>query len=343
MLNRQRYLILIVVATIFSSCRDSKQQTYLSTQGVMYGTYYSIVYSTPDGDDLSVDIEKEMKQFDLSLSTFNENSTISRVNRNAIDKIDDEMFISCYNRANEVSKATGGAFDMTVAPLVNAWGFGFKHQEQITETLIDSLMEYVGYDKVEFKDGVIVKQDPHIMLDASAIAKGLSVDVVANFLASKGSTNYMVEIGGEVVARGVNAKGRVWRIGVSKPKDKESAGTKLDIQKIVSLGGDRSVGMATSGNYRNFYIKDGKKYAHTIDPHTGYPVQHSLLSVTVISDECMVADAFATSFMVLGIEKAKLVVQEREDLEVLFLYDSGDGEISEWMSDGFQEFIETEK
>lgn len=328
----KNYCALIFVGFLFfvSSCKTP--DVYIYNEGPIYGTYYHIVYESPKGKDLHEEIKEKLAEFDLSFSTFNPNSTISRINTNQ-EFIPDQWFINCFKRSEEISKLTDGAFDITVAPLVNAWGFGFRHKEAITPELIDSLLMFTGYQKVRFKDGTIMKDDRAIMLDMSAIAKGYTCDLIAGFLKANGCKNYMVEIGGEVVAKGVNAKNRIWSIGISKP-DETGLLALQEIQAIVKLP-DRS--LATSGNYRNFYEVDGKKYAHTIDPKTGFPVQHNLLSATVLADDCMTADALATAFMVLGLEKSVELSDKIPGIAVYFIYSDESGFNKIYMSENFRD------
>ena len=197
-------------------------------------------------------------------------------------------------------------------------------------------MQFVGFDKVKLQDGKIIKTDDRLMLDCSAIAKGYGVDAVARLLKSKGIDNYMVEIGGEIVASGENPKGAPWRIGVSKPDD-DSVNVSNEIQGIINIS---NRAMATSGNYRNFYYKGGKKYAHTIDPKTGCPVQHSILSATVVSDECAKADAYATAFMVMGLDKAKAVLARHKDMMAYFIYSDDKGNNKVWYSPSLKANLE---
>lgn len=222
-----------------------------------------------------------------------------------------------------------------MAPLVNAWGFGFKNDTKPTAAAIDSLKQIIGYKKVKLTGNHIVKSDKRIMLDCSAIAKGYGSDVVASFLRSKGIENFMVEIGGEIVTRGINEKRLPWKIGVTKPVD-DSLNTNQEIQTILNV---TNKAMATSGNYRNFYYKDGKKYAHTIDPATGYPVQHSILSATVLADNCATADAYATAFMVMGIDKAKAILEKHPKLMAYFIYSDKNGNNAVWYSPSLKKKI----
>ena len=288
------WLAFLILATIWILARRNQKAEFNTASGFVFGTVYKIAYQ--HDADLKPEIEAELKRFDQSLSPFNDSSVISRINRNE-ELVTDSFFQTCFNRSMEISRETKGAFDITIAPLANAWGFGFKKGAFPDSLMIDSLLQITGYEKVKLENGKVVKQDPHIMLSCSAVAKGYSVDVIARLLDRKGIKNYMVDIGGEVVVKGKNATGDLWRIGINKPYD-DSLAVKQDIQVVLNL---TDLGMATSGNYRNYYYKDGKKYAHTIDPRTGYPVQHSILSSTVIAEDCMTADALATSFMVMGL------------------------------------------
>ena len=246
----------------------------------------------------------------------------------------DDMFREVFEQAQQISAETGGAFDITVAPMVNLWGFGFKNNMHPSPQTIDSLRAIVGYKKVSLAANRVKKQDRRIMLDCSAIAKGYGCDVVARYLRSKDIKNFMIEIGGEVVTSGISEKRLPWRIGVTKPTD-DSTRIDQELQTVLNVT-DKA--MATSGNYRNFYYKGGKKYAHTIDPKTGYPVQHSLLSATVLAQNCATADAYATSFMVLGIEGAKKVLDRHPELMAYFIYDDN-GKWSVWYSPSLQNKI----
>jgi thiamine biosynthesis lipoprotein len=268
---------------------------------------------------LQGEVEAALKDVDQSLSMFNQQSIISRVNRGEDVEVD-SLFKRVFLLSRQVSEATDGAFDITVAPLVNAWGFGFKNGSLPDSAAVDSLRALVGWQRVTLTpENRIHKEDAGIILDCSAVAKGFGVDVVADLLRSKGIENFMVEIGGEVVVSGKNPKGEAWHIGVNKPDDDPTSSNR-ELETVLTLDNQA---LATSGNYRNFYVTDeGRRVAHTIDPHTGYPVQHSLLSATVLAPNCATADAFATAFMVLGIDRAKEVLVRHPELEVYFIYDS---------------------
>lgn len=329
------FLVLLVIGTILI-VRQQQSMPYQHNTGFVFGTVYNITYQSDK--NLQKEIEAELKNVDNSLSTFNKNSVISKINRGG-KVVPDRMFLEVFNIAQSVSEETNGAFDITVAPLVNAWGFGFKKGDNPTRSVIDSLKQLVGYKKIqavkEHGEFFIRKSDPRIMLDCSAIAKGYGSDVVARYFMAHGVKNFMIEIGGEIVTRGYSPKRLPWKIGVTKPTD-DSLNVKEEIQTILNVT-DKA--MATSGNYRNFYYKGGKKYAHTIDPTTGYPVQHNLLSATVLAGNCATADAYATSFMVMGMERAKEVLDRHPELMAYLIYSGKDGKPAVWYSESLNEKI----
>lgn len=294
-------------------------------EGSVFGTIYHITYQSPS--DLSEGIKATLQKVDDSLSPFNKKSTITAINNGTSMKAD-SMFIHVFNLAHSISEETNGAFDITVAPLVNLWGFGFKNEANVNKAAVDSLLQYVGYGKVSLDGDIVKKECAETMLDCSAIAKGYGVDAVADYLESQSVTNYMVEIGGEIRLCGHNPKGVDWSIGITKPVD-DSLNTQNDIQQVIQT---TDIAMATSGNYRNFYVKDGRKYAHTIDPRTGNPVQHSILSSTVLAKDCATADAYATSFMVLGLDGAKRVLDRHPELMAYFIYADANGSNAVWCS-----------
>lgn len=322
-----------VAWTIFH--KEPSKEKYLVEQGRVHGTMYKISYQAPTGMPVTESLDSLFHAFDLSLSTFNDSSIISRINRNDSTVEVDDWFASVFNTGLEVSANTDGAFDMTVAPLVNVWGFGFKKSESVTSGKVDSILKHVGYQKVKLVDKKVVKEDTAIMLDAAAIAKGFSCDVVAQYLESKGVTNYLVDIGGEFAIRGLNSQGKPWAIGIEKPIE-DSTMMHSELQSVICMS-DKAV--ATSGNYRQFYHKNGKKYSHTINPHTGYPVDHNLLSATVIAPDCKTADAYATAFMVMGLEKSLLLANRMQDLDAYFIYEDESGNMSVQYTDGFAQYF----
>jgi FAD:protein FMN transferase len=313
----RKFLIFIFTALIIFSCSSEQGRKFIFLEGFTQGTSYHIAYNSPDSTDYHPELKKIFSDIDHSMSIYNQASFISAINRNEGRVEVDDYFITVFNRALEISEKTGGAFDMTVGPLVSAWGFGFSERENITPTLVDSLLRLIGWEKVRLEGRYVIKDHPGIMLDMNAIAKGYTVDVVADFFDSRGITDYMIEIGGEIRLKGKNRNNQLWRIGIDKPVDDPMAISR-ELQEIVHLT-DRA--LATSGNYRKFYIMDGQKYAHTINPATGYPVMHNLLSATVIAHTAMDADAWATAFMVMGVEKGMELARSIPDIEAYFIYD----------------------
>ena len=307
----RRLLFIACSLLMLVSCA---QKEYRQNTNFVFGTIYNITYQSDR--DLQQEIEAELMKVDGEFSMFNPQSTVARINSGDSTVERSEMFNEIYQLAQTVSKETDGAFDITVAPLVNAWGFGFKHEQLPTPEQVDSLLQLRN------------------QMDFSAIAKGYGCDVVARLLESHGIHNYMVEIGGEVVVSGKNAKGDDWHIGITKPTE-DSLNVEGEMQTVLSI---TDHAMATSGNYRNFYYQGGRKYAHTIDPRTGYPVQHSLLSATVLAENCATADAYATSFMVLGVEGAKAVLARHPELMAYLIYTAEKGQLTTWASPALSDF-----
>ena len=322
------------VILLFTQCRPAnKQYTYL--EGKVFGTNYHITYLHPRGKDLKTQIDEKFNEFNLSLSTFNPNSIISRINKNDPTVKTDSYFEEMYTMARQVSEKSDGAFDITVAPLVNAWGFGFGNHDTSHQPNVDTILPYIGYQKIYIQNHKLIKTDPHIMLDASAIAKGQGSDVIAHLLSENGCENYMVEIGGEIACKGLNPKGQKWQIGIDKPKD-DPTEDNLQLQTVVAIS---NVGMATSGNYRQFYYRDGKKYAHTINPITGFPVQHNLLSTTVVAPTCMQADAYATAFMVVGVDRSLQICNSVPGMDCYLIYTDKNGNYKTVYTKGFEKYL----
>lgn len=331
MIQKVGTLFLAVLLFGLLGCTNSASK-YITNNGMIYGTYYNIKYESPDGKDLQEAINQELDRLNLIFSHYEPASTISKINRNEPVKHEPE-FITCFNRAMEISAITGGAFDITAGPLINAWGFGPEERANMTPETIDSLKTFTGYQKIRIEDGQIVKENPAMQLNMSAIAKGYTCDLVGDFLAGKGCQNYMVDIGGEVVAKGENDKGKVWTIGIREPNEDPF---NTDLNAAIELPNHA---LATSGNYMNFYEENGKRYAHTIDPSSGYPVQHSLLSATVLANDCMTADAFATAFMVLGKDAGIEIAKNQSEIEIYFIYADDKQENKIYMSDGFKQYL----
>jgi thiamine biosynthesis lipoprotein len=325
------WLLALIIATVYIVSHKT-QPAYNSIEGKIFGTLYNITYQY--NDDLKPDIEQELNRLDASLSPFNKESIITKVNNNEEVKTD-TFFQKVFRRSMEISAETDGAFDITVAPLVNAWNFGFKKEAQPAAKMIDSLLQFTGYQKIIMRNDSVIKQDPRIMITCSAVAKGYASDIIGELLDRKGIKNYMINSGGEVVVKGKNPKKESWHIGINKPID-DSLAVNQEIQTVLRL---TDTGIATSGNYRNYYYKDGKKYTHTIDPHTGYPVTHNLLSATVIAQDCMTADAFATAFMVMGFDKAKAFANTHPDIAVYFVYSDSNKEFKNWYTKNMEGYL----
>lgn len=325
--------VMLTVGCTSKSTSDDKTYSYIQNSGEIFYTSYHIKYEY--SHSLEKEILDELERFELSLNPFRKNTIITKINENE-PVTPDSMFLEVFNKSLEVSEMTGGKFDITASPLIDAWGFGFKNIDNVTPELIDSLLEFVGYDKIFVNsDGMIEKKDSRVQINTSAISKGYSCDLVARLFDRLGIENYMVEIGGEIVAKGVNDKGVCWRIGVDKPIN-DATGMMHELQTIIALC-DKS--LATSGNYRNYYIKDDKKYAHTIDPQTGYPSEQDLLAVTIIADDCMTADAYATAFMAMGTEKSREVAKKIPNLHYYFFYAMDNEEVGVEYSEGFEQFF----
>lgn len=326
------FLVLLIIGTVLI-IRQQQTTPYQVNKGPVFGTFYNISYQSDK--DYHQEIKAALMEVDSALSMFNEQSVISNINRGNGGEAND-MFMEVFQKAMEVSTDTDGAFDITVAPLVNAWGFGFKSGEMPTRQQVDSIRQFIGWKKVTAQGKTIRKADRRVMLDCSAIAKGYGVDVVARLLTKKGITNFMVEIGGEIITKGISPKRLPWKIGVIKPTE-DSLLVGGEYQTILNVT-DKA--MATSGNYRNFYYKGGKRYAHTIDPKTGYPIQHNILSATVLAKDCATADAYATSFMVMGLDGAKAVLERHPELMAYLIYNDKDNHLAVWYSPSMKDKIE---
>ena len=311
--TNQNWCILLI-SGLLTLCACTRGKLYYEDSGTVFHTLYHIKYQ--HNKLLTDKIDKEFQDFNLSLNPFLPNSIITKVNRNEDVEVD-EWFETVFNKAKEVYEASGGAFDPTVAPLVNLWGFGFEHRDSVSQHTIDSLKEFVGFNKIRIENKHVIKDDPRVELNFSAIAKGFASDVIARLMEREDVDNYMIEIGGEVAVSGKNSHGQCWQIGINKPED-DTTGMVNDIEAVVPLCD--KCGMATSGNYRNFYVKNGKKYGHTIDPETGYPSERNILSATIIAPDCMTADAYATVFMLLSIEQVSQMADSIGNLEYYLIY-----------------------
>jgi FAD:protein FMN transferase len=329
---------LLLLALIAPSCRN-KNSVFANFTGFTQGTTYSIVYDNKkniDPGELRLKVEKILHDFDMSLSIYKDSSIISKINRNE-EVVPDSFFIEVFKKSVLISEMTEGAFDITVGPLVRAWGFGPDEHKSFTEEKRDSLLKLVGMEKVSLVDGRLVKSDPGIKLDVNAIAQGYSVDIVCRYFDNLGIVNYLIEIGGEVRAKG-NKAGALWRIGVDKPEDYNmSPGQNL--QAIIKIS-DKAI--STSGNYRKFYIENGIKYSHEIDPKTGYPAKNTLLSATIIADDCTMADGIATAAMVMGKEKTIQFLEIHPKIQAYLIFSDDSGNFKTWTSEKLKRSISEE-
>jgi FAD:protein FMN transferase len=337
-MNNKILALLLSLVAVIHSC-ISKKPVIDNFTGFTQGTTYSIVYDNSINiapQDLKLKVEKILRDFEMSLSVYQDSSVISKINRNE-DVVLDTFFIEIFKESVLISEMTDGAFDITVGPLVRAWGFGPDEHKTFTDEKRDSLLKLVGMDKISLVNDRIVKSDPDVILDVNAIAQGYSVDVICRYFDHLGIRNYLVEIGGEVRAKG-KKDGSLWKIGIDKPEDNNmSPGQTL--QGIIKIT-DKAV--STSGNYRKFYIENGIKYSHEIDPKTGYPAKNTLLSATIVADNCALADGFATASMVIGKEKTIKLLEIHPEIEAYLIYSDDNGNFKVWMSDKLKKNITEE-
>jgi thiamine biosynthesis lipoprotein len=314
----------------FCACQQEKP-TYLTLTGKAQGTTFSITYLDAQKRDFSHPVDSLFRLIDKSMSLWDSTSIISRINRNEPNVQVDEHFAAVFQKARDISEITGGAFDATVGPLVKAWGFSVKKGLPPPDPAqVDSLRQLIGFQKIRLENGVLQKADTRMEIDFNAIAQGYTVDVISAFLEKNGVKNYLVEIGGEVRTWGVNDRNETWKIGIDKPVENEKEGGR-PLQTTVALSGKS---LATSGSYRKFVVREGKKFSHAIDPKTGHPITHNLLSVSVIAEDCADADAYATAFLVMGTEKA-MEMAERLGIEIYCIYSDGSGALQVRFSPGF--------
>lgn len=329
----KKYLSFLITLFAITACNNNQQLKEVSFQGAAQGTYYMVKYYDVEGRNLQVEVDSILNVFDQSLSLWVPNSIISKVNRNEDTKLD-TYFIDNYNLAQKVANETNGAFDCTLGPLIEAWGFGFRQKMKLTQEKVDSIKAFTGHDKVHLEDQYLIKADERMEINFNAIAQGYSVDLLGAFLSSKGINDFIIDVGGEVLTKGLKPEQKKWVVGIQKPT-KESDG-EIEAQVTVEL---TDMAFVTSGSYRKYYEENGKRFSHMIDPKTGYPVTHSLLSVTVLAKTCAEADAYATAFMVMGFEKAIAFVIGRPDLEAFFIYANENGEMQSFSTDGLGHLI----
>jgi len=317
-----RLPLFAIILLIFNNCATDKVSHYRKISGFTQGTTFHMTYEDRMDEDLSVAVDSLFKAFDLIFSEYIPNSMVSRINSNDSTVILDDMFIEVLNKSLQINTETNGAMDLTVGPLVNAWGFGAEKKAIIDSVVIDSLLQYVGMQKIRLEGRKLIKELPGIRIDVNSIAQGYSVDVIYRFFDRLGIKNFMIEIGGEVRVKGKNPKGELWRIGIDKPDiGNNQAGETL--QTIILLN---NKAVTTSGNYRKYFEENGRKYSHIIDPHTGYPYKNSLLSVTVIAQDALTADGYDTPLMVMGLEGARTFLKQHPELDAYMIYSDEDGQ-----------------
>jgi thiamine biosynthesis lipoprotein len=329
-------LILLIFGYLTSGCKQNKIELQRIT-GMIQGSTYSIVYENKpkiEPEELKRIVEKIFHDFDMSLSVYNDSSIISRINRNENVTVD-TFFTESFNRSQEISKMSDGAFDITVGPLVRAWGFGPDGHKNFDKSKLDSLLKLVGFEKVTIKNNHLIKSDPGICLDMNAIAQGYSSDVLCRYFEGLGLKNFLIEVGGEIMARG-DKGGDYWKIGIDKPIDNNMTPGR-NLQAIIKI---KNRGMSTSGNYRKFYIENGIKYSHEIDPKTGYPARNTLLSATIIADDCATADGYATACMVMGTDKSIEFLNRHKELDAYLVYSDEEGNFKTWMTRNLRKNID---
>ena len=340
----KQLLLSVLACLLVASCQEQARFQYFEYSGRLHTPYHiKYEYKEPLDDE----IRAELDRFYHLFNAFDSTSVVSHINRNEDLRVADTTFVHLFHTAQMVAELTDGAYDITCAPLVNLWGFGFEEGDSVvTQQHIDSVKQFVGYQKIHLADGRIVKDDPRVMLNCSSIADGTVCDMVADRFDRLGIQNYMVEFGGEIVAKGINPRGEHWRLGINRPVD-DSTGLNQQLETIIHLypsgidpakvSNNGRRGMATSGNYRNFYVKDGKKYAHTIDPREGRPVQRDVLSATIIAPTGGLADACATACMVLGTEGAKLLKEKLPMIDYFLICGDSTGYVTV-ESEGFGKY-----
>ena len=327
------FFILVILGLSCSPAGQDKKLVQFYGQAL--GTAYSVSYYSNEGVAYQVEIDSLIAEFNSVFSIYDTASLISEVNNNLITEIDNNWFSEILYASEIIYKKTNGLFDPTVGSLVNAWGFGTHDRLKMNSDKIDSILDFTGFDKIKYNNGVLEKEDIRTKLDFNAIAKGYCVDLVGKLLEQKGINSYLIEIGGEIVAKGIKPDSTYWRIGIEKPADK--ALDKQEVFQIIKLH-DRA--LATSGSYRRYFEEDGRRYSHTINPTTGYPVDNNLLSVTVVAETCLLADAYATAFMVMGVEETIAFAEKHSDIEVFLIYEDKHKDISIKYTDGFKAIME---
>lgn len=321
--------VIIFSFLLLPGCTGNDNQ-YLVTDGFTQGTTYHIVYSNEAGIELDSIVTNILLSVDSSLSVYNSSSVVSKVNRGE-SVVTDSLFISVLDRSRNFYEMSGGLFDVSASALFNIWGFGFEERGEVSSSMVDSALSISGMDKVHVEDGRVWFDEPGMTLNFNAIAQGYTCDVIAGEFDAMGVENYLIEVGGEIMSKGKNPSGKLWSVGIDKPEEGNVI-QGADLQDVILISGR---GLATSGNYRKFYKKDGEVFSHTINPLTGYPVRHNLLSATVIATDAMTADAYATWFMVIGLEEAIEIIEREAAVDAYLVYAEGE-EYKVYKSEGIR-------
>lgn len=304
-------------------CNNVKKQQFM---GITQGSYYSITYFDEQNRDFSRDFDSIFQEIESTLSLWDENSIIRKVNRNDTSVVINQIFIDNFNYAIRAAEVSDGYFDPTVGPLVQAWGFHFKEGMEMTPEIVDSLKQLVGYRKIKIENGKVIKENPNMTLDFNAVAQGYTTDVIGDFLLSKNVNDFLVDVGGEILARGRKLNGDLWKVGIEKPAESKDA--ERIVQEIVDLD---NTSIVTSGNYRKYVERGGKRYSHSLNPMTGYPSENSLLSATIIVENTAWADCLASICMVVGFEKAIEIIESSDcDVDAYFIYIDDNGEVKDF-------------
>lgn len=327
----KRMIILFVGLVILASC--GKQPKKIVLQGLAQGSYYAITYYDDLNRDFKQEIDSIFHAVDMSVNLWVDSSVISKVNRNEAVVLDN-IFIDNFNIAQEAARLSNGYFDPTISPIVAAWGFSYKHGDSITPQLIDSLKQLVDYRNIHIENGKVVKGNPAMQLDFNAIAQGYTSDMIASLLDSKGIKNYLVDTGGEIMAKGEKPDGKPWIVGIEKPAD--NMYSEQVVQTRIAL---HDKGLVTSGSTRKYVERDGKRYSHCIDPKTGYPVEHQVLSVTVLAENSVWADAFASICMVMGMEQSLPLIESMDEVEAYYIYVTEKNELETFATEGFKALL----
>ncbi|WP_036382972.1 FAD:protein FMN transferase [Muricauda sp. MAR_2010_75] len=327
--------LLLTVAILLLGCNSPSWVKNLNSGGAL-GTSYSIIYISDETLDYQKEIDSVFQAVNQSMSTYVPTSDISKINEGDSTVVVDDMFKEVFAISSNVHQASNGYFDPTIGVLANAWGFGPGEQIELDSLKVDSLLNYVGWEKVQLNsDNTITKANSAIRFDFNAVAKGYAIDRLGALLDAKGTDNYLVEVGGEVLAKGTNlVSGKQWTVGIDDPQVETGRQLKL----IVTL---EDKAMASSGNYRKFRIdsETGEKYVHTINPKTGYTQNSYVLATSVVANTCAVADAYATTFMAMDLEESKKVLAEHTELEAYIIYLDENGDTKEFMTSGFETFV----